>query len=100
MNRLRISMAAAAMPPMVAIMPTVMAAVHSRGGKMLAIVTGLIPCPLTTFIVTYALTRGMLATGLAVNVGSHRAMALASDPGQFISTVQIGITLVVSCLVL
>lgn len=40
--------------------------VHSRDGKMLAMVTGLIPCPLTTFIMTYALTRGMLATGLAV----------------------------------
>ena len=27
-------------------------------------------------------------------IGSHRALALASDPGRFLSTVQIGITLV------
>jgi len=29
-------------------------------------VTGLIPCPLTTFIMSYALARGMLAAGLTV----------------------------------
>ena len=28
--------------------------------------TGMIPCPLTTFIMSYALARGMLASGLAV----------------------------------
>ena len=28
--------------------------------------TGLIPCPLTTFIMSYALARGMLAAGLTV----------------------------------
>ena len=38
---------------------------HARGGKVLAIVTGLVPCPLTTFILTYALARGTLAAGLA-----------------------------------
>ena len=32
---------------------------------MLAVVTGLVPCPLTTFILTYALARGKLAIGLA-----------------------------------
>ena len=46
--------------------------IHSRDGKVLAMVTGFIPCPLTTFIMTYALTRGMLAAGLAVTA----AMAL------------------------
>jgi nickel/cobalt transporter (NicO) family protein len=31
-------------------------------------VTGMIPCPLTTFIMSYALARGLLAAGLAVTV--------------------------------
>jgi nickel/cobalt exporter len=39
---------------------------HSKDGKALAFVTGMIPCPLTTFIMSYALARGMLAAGLAV----------------------------------
>jgi nickel/cobalt exporter len=39
---------------------------HARGGKTLAFVTGMVPCPLTTFIMSYALARGMLAAGLAV----------------------------------
>ena len=41
-------------------------------GKKLAFVTGLIPCPLTTFVMSYALARGMLSAGLAVTI----AMAL------------------------
>lgn len=32
---------------------------------MLALVTGLVPCPLTTFILTYALAKGKLAVALA-----------------------------------
>jgi nickel/cobalt transporter (NicO) family protein len=39
---------------------------HSQDGKTLAFVTGMIPCPLTTFIMSYALAQGMLAAGLAV----------------------------------
>jgi nickel/cobalt transporter (NicO) family protein len=39
---------------------------HGKDGKTLAFVTGMIPCPLTTFIMSYALARGMLAAGLAV----------------------------------
>jgi len=39
---------------------------HTKDGKTLAFVTGMIPCPLTTFIMSYALARGMLAAGLAV----------------------------------
>ena len=39
---------------------------HTQDGKTLAFVTGMIPCPLTTFIMSYALARGMLASGLAV----------------------------------
>ena len=38
---------------------------HVRDGRMLAIATGLVPCPLTTFILTYALARGKLAMGMA-----------------------------------
>ena len=45
---------------------------HERDGKALAFVTGMIPCPLTTFIMSYALARGLLAAGLAVTA----AMAL------------------------
>jgi ABC-type nickel/cobalt efflux system permease component RcnA len=37
-----------------------------KDGTTLAFVTGLIPCPLTTFIMSYALARGMLVAGLAV----------------------------------
>jgi nickel/cobalt exporter len=40
-----------------------------RDGKMLALVTGLVPCPLTTFILTYALVKGKLAIGLAAVAG-------------------------------
>jgi nickel/cobalt transporter (NicO) family protein len=40
--------------------------VHTKDGKTLAFATGMIPCPLTTFIMSYALARGMLAAGLAV----------------------------------
>jgi nickel/cobalt exporter len=35
-----------------------------QDGKLLAIVTGLVPCPLTTFILAYALANGMLWLGL------------------------------------
>lgn len=39
---------------------------NSRDGRTLAFVTGIIPCPLTTFIMSYALARGMLVAGLTV----------------------------------
>ena len=45
---------------------------HQRDGRTLAFVTGMIPCPLTTFIMSYALARGLLGAGLAVTA----AMAL------------------------
>ena len=38
---------------------------HARDGRMLAVATGLVPCPLTTFILSYSLARGQLAIGLA-----------------------------------
>ena len=39
---------------------------HEHDGRTLAFVTGMIPCPLTTFIMSYALARGLLGAGLAV----------------------------------
>jgi nickel/cobalt transporter (NicO) family protein len=39
---------------------------QTRDGKTLAFVTGMIPCPLTTFVMSYALARGMLTAGLTV----------------------------------
>jgi ABC-type nickel/cobalt efflux system permease component RcnA len=38
----------------------------SGNGRVLAFVTGLVPCPLTTFIMAYALARGLLGVGLVV----------------------------------
>ena len=38
---------------------------HHRDGRTLAMATGLVPCPLTTFILTYALVHDELAVGLA-----------------------------------
>jgi ABC-type nickel/cobalt efflux system permease component RcnA len=40
-----------------------------REGKTLAIAAGLVPCPLTTFILVYAITRGQLTAGLAAAGG-------------------------------
>lgn len=39
--------------------------VHARDGRTLAVATGLVPCPLTTFILIYALANDKLAVGLA-----------------------------------
>jgi nickel/cobalt transporter (NicO) family protein len=47
---------------------------HGKDGTTLAFVTGLIPCPLTTFIISYALARGMLAAGLAVTAAMTMGM--------------------------
>jgi ABC-type nickel/cobalt efflux system permease component RcnA len=46
-------------------------ALHGHG-KALAVVTGLVPCPLTTFILTYAFARGQLVAGL-IAVGAMLA---------------------------
>ncbi len=40
---------------------------HDRSGPALGFVTGLVPCPLTTFIMTYAVTNGLLAFGLMLS---------------------------------
>lgn len=42
--------------------------VHARDGRSLAMATGLVPCPLTTFILTYALAHDRLAIGMAAVV--------------------------------
>jgi len=49
----------------------------STNGKTLAFVTGLIPCPLTTFVMSYALARGMLAAGLLVSAAMTVGMIAA-----------------------
>ena len=41
---------------------------HAVGSSLtLAFVTGLVPCPLTTFIMTYAVTHGIVASGLILS---------------------------------
>jgi ABC-type nickel/cobalt efflux system permease component RcnA len=46
-------------------------------GRVLAIVAGLVPCPLTTFILTYALAADKLAQGF-VAVGGMLAGVIAT----------------------
>jgi len=46
----------------------------AANGRTLAFVTGLIPCPLTTFVLSYALARGVLAAGLAVTAAMAAGM--------------------------
>jgi ABC-type nickel/cobalt efflux system permease component RcnA len=60
-------------------------AATSTNGKTLALVTGMIPCPLTTFVMSYALARGVLAAGLMVTaamtlgmIGAIGGIALAA----------------------
>jgi nickel/cobalt exporter len=45
-------------------------------GRALAFVTGLVPCPLTTFIMVYAAAQGILAAGLLVTAGMAVGMTL------------------------
>jgi ABC-type nickel/cobalt efflux system permease component RcnA len=58
---------------------------HPGNGKALALATGLIPCPLTTFVMSYALVHGMVFAGLAVTaamaigmVGTIAGFAIAA----------------------
>jgi ABC-type nickel/cobalt efflux system permease component RcnA len=48
-----------------------------RNGRTLALVTGMIPCPLTTFIMSYALARGILGAGLLVTAAMTAGMIAA-----------------------
>jgi len=60
--------------------------VHERDRRALAFVTGLVPYPLTTFIVTYALVRGVfvlrlivtaaMALGMVATIGSFARVAI------------------------
>ena len=49
----------------------------TRNGRTLAFVTGMIPCPLTTFVLSYALARGILGAGLAVTAAMALGMIAA-----------------------
>lgn len=49
---------------------------QERNGRALAFVTGLVPCPLTTFIMSYALARGLLGAGLAVTAAMAAGMVV------------------------
>lgn len=53
---------------------------HTSDGKMLAFVTGLVPCPLTTFILTYAIAKHQLAVGFAA-VGAMAIGVIATIAG-------------------
>jgi ABC-type nickel/cobalt efflux system permease component RcnA len=53
------------------------AARAAGNGRTLALVTGLIPCPLTTFVLSYALARGILGAGLAVTAAMAVGMIAA-----------------------
>lgn len=56
-------------------------------GRTLAFVTGLVPCPLTTFIMSYALARGLLAAGLAVTAAMAAGMVLTIAAVAVLATV-------------
>src|SRR5215475_3784544 len=45
-------------------------------GRVLAFVTGLVPCPLTTFIMVYAAAQGIVAAGLLVTAGMAVGMVV------------------------
>jgi nickel/cobalt exporter len=52
---------------------------HARAGadsRLLAFATGLVPCPLTTFIMVYASTQGIVLAGLLVTAGMAFGMIL------------------------
>lgn len=45
-------------------------------GRVLSIATGMIPCPLTTFVLTYALAKGVLVSGLLVTAAMTAGMVV------------------------
>ena len=49
---------------------------HERSAPLLAIVTGLIPCPLTTFVMTYAAAHGAEKWGLLLSAVFAAGMTL------------------------
>jgi nickel/cobalt transporter (NicO) family protein len=42
---------------------------HHDSGRVLAFATGLVPCPLTTFIMVYAVSNGIIVAGLLLTAG-------------------------------
>ena len=54
---------------------------YAGDGRMLAFVTGLVPCPLTTFILTYALAKNQLAVGFAAAGASQVMNVMARTEG-------------------
>lgn len=61
--------------------------VREGNGRALAFVTGLVPCPLTTFIMSYALARGLLGAGLAVTAAMAAGMVVTITAVTVIATV-------------
>ena len=49
---------------------------HRTSGPVLAVFAGLIPCPLTTFIMTYAVVNNAMAAGLALSAAFGAGMVL------------------------
>jgi|SRR6266700_2684404 len=56
---------------------------HSRSAPALAFVAGLVPCPLTAFIMTYAVVHGVIASGLVLSITFAAGMivTVATFPG-------------------
>jgi ABC-type nickel/cobalt efflux system permease component RcnA len=48
----------------------------ARDGRALAVVTGLAPCPLTTFVMVYASARNAIGLGLAISLSMAAGMIL------------------------
>jgi nickel/cobalt exporter len=59
---------------------------YTGDGKMLAVVTGLVPCPLATFILTYAIAKHQLAVGFAA-VGAMAVGVIATIAGFAVAAV-------------
>ncbi len=60
---------------------------RTGNGRALAFVTGLVPCPLTTFIMSYALARGLLGAGLAVTAAMAAGMVMTIAAVAVLATV-------------
>jgi ABC-type nickel/cobalt efflux system permease component RcnA len=59
---------------------------YAGDGRMLAFVTGLVPCPLTTFILAYAIAKHQLAVGFAA-VGAMAIGVIATLAGFAVAAV-------------
>ena len=59
-------------------------------GRSLALASGMIPCPLTTFVLSYALARGVLASGLLVTAAMAVGMITTIGGVALVTTVARG----------